>query len=180
MKILRTVFVSFFMCFIMLSFSQCCTTKHTSKQDNTNKMGDLQKNPSFELDSTYFQKWVAGVQGGGSGIHLYISVLTNKNQVVFDSAYFRGYKAKIEISKMGYIASFKTELNQKEDIIMTNKNHGEFGNKSPLNETYFPFKLNQNECVISYIEDHTKKYFKIENLIEKSMEQYPSAPPKQP
>jgi len=180
MKMLKTIIVSFFMCFIMLSFSQCCTTKQANNQETSNKMETLQEKPSFTLDSTYYQKWVAGVQGGGSGIHMYITVLSNKNHVVLDSAFFRGYKAKIEVSKMSYIAHFKTELNQKEDMIMTDKDQGEFGNKSPLKATDSSFKLTENECVISYIEDNTTKYFKIENLIEKPMEQYPSAPPKQP
>ncbi|WP_203460467.1 hypothetical protein [Lacinutrix sp. WUR7] len=38
----------------------------------------------------------------------------------------------------------------------------------------FPFQLKGNECVIIYIEDSTTKYYKIEDLIEKPRDEYPS------
>ena len=165
------------MLFFMASFSNCSSAKKTNSE--TNKLGtqDFQEKPSFTLDKTYYQYWVAGVKGGGSGIHMYVSVLTNKKNVVFDSVYFRGMQSKLELSKMGYIASFKTEANQKEDVIMSNEKKAEYGNKMPSKQN-FPFQLKDTECVISYIEDTITKYSKIENLIEKPRDQYPSAPPK--
>ncbi|TYA52252.1 hypothetical protein [Formosa maritima] len=140
----------------------------------------LQETASFELGQVTFQKWIAGVQGGGSGYHMLINVISNKNNVKFDSIYFRDYKANIEIGKINYVANIKTDLNQRDDIIMNNNGQDEFGNKTPLKENNFPFKLAENECVISYIEKETTKYIKVENLIEKPKEEYPSAPPKQP
>jgi hypothetical protein len=140
----------------------------------------LQEQASFEIGEVTYQTWVAGVQGGGSGIHMLINVVSNKNNVVFDSVYFKGYKAKIEIGKINYVASIKTEINQKEDIVMSNNGKDEFGNKPPLKEANFPFKLADDECVISYIEKNTTKYYKVKNLIKKPSEEYPSAPPRQP
>lgn len=153
---------------ILICFTQCSSAQK------------LQENASFELGQVTFQNWVAGVQGGGSGYHMLINVISNKNNVDFDSIYFRGYKAKIEIGKINYVAGIKTEINQREDIIMSNNGNDEFGNKARFKDANFPFKLKDNECVISYIEKSTIKYYKVKNLIKKPSEEYPSAPPRQP
>ncbi|MFL0352929.1 hypothetical protein [Xanthomarina sp. GH4-25] len=159
-----------FMAVILISFTQCSSAQKLQ----------LQENVSFELGQVTFQRWVAGVQGGGSGIHMLINVVSNKNNVIFDSVYFRGYQTKIEIGKIDYIANFKTDLNQREDLIMSENGKEEFGNESPIKEANFPFKIADNECVISYLEKGTTKYLKVNNLVEKPKEDYPSAPPKQP
>jgi len=168
MKIQNQVLSFIFISVIILSFTQCSSAQK------------LEEKASFELGQVMFQNWVAGVQGGGSGIYMLIHVVSNKNNVVFDSIYFRGYKAEIEIGKMGYVANIKTEINQREDIIMSNNGQDEFGNKPPLKDSNFPFNLAENECVISYIEKDITKYLKVNNLVEKPREEYPSAPPKQP
>ena len=82
---------------------------------------------------------------------------------------------KVEISKMGYIASFKTKSNQKEDIVMSNNKNAEYGNQIPTKQD-FPFDLKDNEAVISYTENATLKYLLIKNIKEKSRIEYPSAP----
>ena len=154
--------------FILISFTHCSSAQK------------LQEKVSFKLGEVSYQKWIAGVQGGGSGYHMLIHVISNKNNVIFDSIFFRGYRAKIEIGKIAYVAQIKTEINQREDLIMSHNGHDEFGNKTPLKAPDFPFKLQHDACVISYIENHTTKYYKVENLLEKPKEEYPSAPPKQP
>ena len=139
-------------------------------------MQDFQDKTSFVLNESYYKHWVAGVKGGGSGITLFFSIKNNNKNVEFDSAYFRGMQTKLDFKKTGYAANFKTKANQKEDVIMSNDKNAEFGNQLP-SKADFPFQLKDNECVISYIEDNTTKYFKIENIIEKPRDQYPSAPP---
>jgi hypothetical protein len=168
MKIQKQFFGFISVIGIILCFTQCSSAQK------------LQEEASFLLGEVSYQTWVAGVQGGGSGIHMLINVVSNRNNVDFDSVYFRGYKAKIEIGKIGYIAHFKTDINQREDIIMSNNGKDELGNKSPFKEANSPFELTEDECVISYIEKNTTKYFKVKNLVKKPSEEYPSAPPKQP
>lgn len=170
MKNKKQFFGFILMVAILFSFTQCSSAQKLQLQEKT----------SFELGEVSFQKWIAGVQGGGSGYHFLINVVSNKNNVVFDSVYFREYQAKIEIGKIGYVANIKTEINQREDIIMSNNGKEEYGNKSRLKTANFPFKLTENECVISYIENGITKYLKVKNLVEKPREEHPSVPPKQP
>ncbi|WP_152971446.1 hypothetical protein [Lacinutrix algicola] len=177
MKYLKT-FTVLTMFFVMLtSFTQCSSSKTINDLKHDQQVLKLEEDASFTLSDTYFQSWVSGVKGGGSGIHMYINVITISNNVLFDSVYFRGLKAKVEISKMGYIASFTTKANQKQDIVMSNNKNAEYGNQIPTKQD-FPFELKDNEAVISYWENATSKYLLIKNIKEKSKIEYPSAPPR--
>lgn len=129
----------------------------------------LQKEATFKTDNAYYQKWVAGVKGGGSGINVFIPVTTKVEDVKLDSLFFRGHKVALQTKPNNatlYIGYITTDANQKEGFTS--------------NKVKLPFELNDNEAVVSYIENNTTKYIKIENLVEKQMEQYPSAPPKKP
>ncbi|WP_397364246.1 hypothetical protein [Olleya sp. R77988] len=127
----------------------------------------LQKEASFKTDKAYYQSWVAGVRGGGSGINVFIPVTSELNDLKLDSLYFRGQKVALTTKPNNpnlFIGRILTKGNQKEDYTSeTDK---------------IPFDLNPNDAVISYTENGTIKYFKIENLVEKQAQQYPSAPPR--
>lgn len=129
----------------------------------------LQENVSFKVEQPYFQKWVAGVKNGGSGINIFIPVTNLKTNITLDSLYFRGHKVLLETKPNNpnlFIGRILTEANQNEDF-------------SPKTEAEIPFDLKENEAVIIYTENDKKKYYKIENIKEKQAEYFPSTPPKQ-
>jgi len=148
-------FIKFFSLSILsgLFFMQCSTAQK------------LEQNAAFKTDKAYYQKWVAGVKGGGSGINVFIPVNT---QFKLDSLYFRGQKVALQTKPNSpnlYIGRILTEANQKETL-----------EKNTNDST---FELKQNEAVVSYLDNGTIKYLKIDSVPEKKMEHYPSAPPKQ-
>lgn len=162
---------------ILLLFTTIVLCNCKSAQNENSPISlKLEEKPSFQLGQVYFQKWIAGVQGGGSGIHFYMMIETNLNHVVFDSVYFKGQKAKLKIGKTGYLASFTTRLNQKENMVMDGDSKQEYGNELPQNYKSFPFQLHDNECVIQYTEKGITKFYKVEKVVEKQTEYYPSAP----
>lgn len=165
MKFKLTLYALSFL-FFTTSLTQCSS----SKTNNNHGFVEFETKTSVVLGDVFFQKWIAGVQGGGSGYHLYMIVKENKKQVVFDSAYFRGLKAKLTPAKIGYIASFKSALNQKSDIKMSGDSLDEYGN-------IFAHQLESNECVISYYEKDKIKFLKLDSIIEKQAEYYPIRPP---
>lgn len=127
----------------------------------------LQKNTAFETSPVYFQKWVAGVKGGGSGINVFIPITTELKGVTLDSLYFRGNRVALQTKPSSpklYIGRIIGNTNQKE------------GYKS--NGDKISFDLKDNEAVVSYSEEGKVKYFKIENISEKPMQQFPTAPPR--
>jgi len=149
----------------MASFSQCSSTKQ------------LQEKSPMALDQVYCQKWVAGIQGGGSGLNIFIPI--KENTVQFDSVYFRGRSVKLEFreKEMIYIGRFISAFNQKKDMIMSSEPNAEYGNQVPTEPVKIPFELKDNECVISYIKEGQSMYFKIDNVVEKEMIPMPSASP---
>ena len=60
---------------------------------------------------------------------------------------------------------------------MSSDPKAEYGNKVPELPKKTPFNLEDNECVISYKQDHVLKYYKISNIIKKERRLYPSAKP---
>jgi hypothetical protein len=148
---------------------------HCSSSKNHSEIS-FEKTSPITIEKPYYQSWIAGIQGGGSGINLYLPV--QNKELKLDSAYFRGMIAKVQSINLGYVSYFKTALNQNEDIIISSELDAEYGNQLPEKKYEFPFILKENECVISFREDNKIKYFKIENLFEMPSQQYPSASPK--
>ncbi|NND25682.1 MAG: hypothetical protein HKO00_06630 [Flavobacteriaceae bacterium] len=164
MEKLKSISFSLLMLFVMASFSQCSSTKQ------------LQEKAPMAIEQVYCQQWVAGIEGGGSGINIFIPV--ESKHVVLDSVYFRGRSAKLETKEgeLLFVGRFKTALNQPKDMVFSNEPNAEYGNRVQIPEK-IPFELKDNECVISYRDGDKTKYFKIDNVVEKEMIAYPSAPP---
>jgi hypothetical protein len=145
--------------------SQCTSTRK------------VQTNMPLEIGKAYYQNWIAGIEGGGSGINLYIPITSNVNHIELDSVYFQNKVTKLELTnKKLAIGHFKTNPNQKKDIIMSNEPYAEYGNQVPGFDKKIPFELKGNQCVISYIERSKTKYFMIDSIIKKQLLAYPSRP----
>ncbi|MCB4807342.1 hypothetical protein LG651_03695 [Tamlana sp. 62-3] len=164
MNLLKQTFSAVILMLITMSFSQCAST-------NT-----LEKKPSITLKQVYYERWVAGVKGGGSGVNLFIPIQSNTNKSVLDSVYFQGKGAKLEmINQELVVGRFKTEANRsKEDIIMSNEAYAEYGQNKSMYTPKMPFELEENECVISYLENGIKKYFKVGDVVFKKSRPIPS------
>lgn len=166
MKIIKNSLATVLLFVAVVSFSQCSSTKN------------LQDKAPAKFGQVYCQKWVAGIQGGGAGLNIFIP--TEDTSIILDSVYFRGKAAKLEVQYQKgkiFIGRFISDFNKKKDIIMSNEPKAEFGNEMPKVPQTIPFKLKDNECVISYKDGKTIKYFKIDNVVEKELIPYPSAPP---
>jgi hypothetical protein len=167
MKALKYIISIALLSFVILGFSQCSTTK------------ELQEKAPTTIGKVYVQKWVAGIEEGGSGLYIFIPV--SDASITLDSVYFRGRATKLSVkyqNKNMYVGNFINPSKQKHDIIMSGDPKAEYGNKSPILEKQkpIPFELKDDECVISYIEGKKTKYFKIGNIVEKQLIPYPSAP----
>lgn len=157
---------------LTLGFSQCRTAKDTMNIAKTIELSEVSKTQA------YYQEWVAGVRGGGSGVDLHIdkSVVMNKELI---TAYFRGKSVKFDPLTQNstvYIARFKGVANQLYDINMEADAINEYGNKSPIKKDSIPFNLGKNDAVVSYLESNTLKFVKLINIPEKEKLAYPSAP----
>jgi len=161
MKLLRSVLSLLLLPFVLVSLLQCSSVKK------------LQNNVPFKIGKVYYQDWVSGVQGGGSGTNLFIQILSNPSNVVLDSACFMEKIVKLEFKNDStFIGRFKKETNQKRDIIMSNEPYAEYGNQVPKIRKKTFFDLNTDECIISYNIKNKIGYFKIDNVVKKESIQY--------
>jgi len=165
MKSIKHILPIIVMLLLTASFLQCSTAQK------------LQKNAPIELGQVYAQKWVSGVKGNGSGINVFIPV--KDTLVVLDSMFFRGQKVKLEFKNGNqpfYIGRFRTNLNQKQDIILSSNMKEEAKNKLPILKENMPFEFNDDECVIIYQKENQTLYYKISNIKMEQPIHYPSAP----
>ena len=165
MKAIKKIISVTLLSFVILGFSQCSSVKK------------LQAEAPLTIGKVYYQKWVAGIQGGGSGLNIFIPA--KDTSIVLDSVYFRGKAVKLETKpqdKSIYIGRFISKFNQKHDIVMSSDSTAEYGNKLPIVDEHIPFELAPNECVVSYIDGNKIKYFKIDNVVEKESIHFPMAP----
>ena len=167
MKSIKRILSFILMLMLMASFSQCSTTQK------------LQSKAPVQFGDVYYQVLTAGVQGGGSGLNIFIQV--RDNSVVFDSVFFREQGTKLVVSPQEnglYIGRFQTETNQAKTIILSSDPKEEYANKMPEKKEKIPFQLNDDECVVSYKIESQVLYYKISNVVQKEPLNYPNAPQK--
>ena len=163
MKLLKHIVLSCSLFLMVVIFVSCVSTKKT--KDNT----------PFKIADAYYQSWSAGVRGGGSGTNVFIKMGANPKGIVLDSIYFLGKRAKLTSQKEAglYIARFPSKINKKRDIIMSNEPFEEYGENIIDIPEKIPFELKENECVVTYNENQTIKYYKIDEVLKKQTSQYP-------
>lgn len=130
-----------------------------------------QKKAIQETLQTFYETWVAGVRGGGSGINFYVDLKTPLSKdIELKKVIFRGYEVPFEkIDDLHFIARIKTEGNQQ-------KFDGDNSQiyTSPKNA----LTLGQNEAILLFSEKAKEFNVKIKQVTEKPMLEYPSAKPK--
>jgi len=135
----------------------------------------LQETFPVAIKEVYYQRWVGGVRGGGSGTGFYISFEKQlPKDIVLNKLYFRGQKDSLRlIDETNYIASFRGTSNWQRG------NQEIVTDDVPLKQkSEAPFEIKDDEALIEYTQNKTKKYYKIANVSEKEMLAYPSARPR--
>ena len=147
----------------------------------------LQSHPPFTVEGPTCQKWTGGMENSGSGLEVRIPITyVNKESIAVQQLFFRGEITDLTIEIINKerfaVGKFSNEKLQKPDIIMHADPKKEFGNQPPIlkseEKIEFPFELNEDEAVISYIDKQgtTIKYTKISGIKELQPLIYSSKP----
>ncbi|MFT6127257.1 MAG: hypothetical protein ACJAVA_001744 [Flavobacteriaceae bacterium] len=166
MKRVKYIFGLIGISFIILSFSNCGSSK---SMDSEYKLVEV---PPFVISKIFSQKWAAGAQEGGSGTNIQITFENLNEEVEIKNIYFRDQITKANGSKNEYTGAINNKL--RDGIIMDSDPVKEANNTPPIK---FPFQLSYNDVVISYMNNGNLAYFKIENIEEKPMLAYPQGNP---
>lgn len=137
---------------IVLGFLNCSSSR------------ELQHSIPLKIGESYYQYDKTDL----SVINLYIPITSNSNNIKLDSVYFREQQSKLELIENNlFVAHFKIATSLKKDIIMSSDPYAEYGNTVPKLTKKARFKLQENECIISFKDKSKTKYFKIEGLTKK-------------
>ena len=131
---------------------------------------------NFDGGDSYYQKWVAGVQGGGSGVNVFFDFTDIPQEIKLHQAFFQGMVTTIEKENDSYVASFKTDLNNERDLVMSNDPVEEMVNTPSVNED-FMYPLAPFEVGITYMYKGALQFAKISNIKEKESIPLPSQRP---
>ncbi|MCK0114462.1 hypothetical protein [Gelidibacter sp. F63206] len=133
----------------------------------------MDKNAPSIIGEAYVESWTSEDGSGDSGYNLYIPMHSQENQdMLLDSVYFRNQIVKLdrksEDSNILYVGVFKNFKKSNDDMIISSNPLDEMANKPPRVPQKIPFKIENTECIVSYKFKGDTRYFKIENIKEKS------------
>lgn len=156
--------------FFSLSMLSCNFTKEVSNNENEIKSNKFSQKDVLVVEEVYYQKWVAGIKGGGSGINFHVILKEPlKEGVILEKVQFETYEGQfIKQSETEYVANIKTNLN---DLVLDEDPKKEYGNKAPL------INLKPKEANLFYKVSGKATIKNLENVQEKQMMAYPSMKP---
>ena len=127
----------------------------------------------FTVTKAVCQTWVGGREESGHGTDVTLSLEgLDQSGVHLQQLFFRGRVGDLSVSSSeGRMIATCNFLDSEKDITMHSDPTKEVGNQPPRmkskEELEFPFELDTNEAVISYVEGDTVKYFKITEVADK-------------
>ncbi|WP_420552051.1 hypothetical protein [Tenacibaculum aiptasiae] len=140
---------------LAFTFTQCASMK-------------MDSNPPFSVKSATYTHITGGLPGNNT-LNLIIE-FTSEDSVNFEKVFFQNRSTKAVIEKKQnkqYIAArYNTSSDQdRKDLVLHANPKEEHGNTANTkSEKDFPFKLKENEAIITYKIGNKTHYYKIENI----------------
>lgn len=143
----------------------------------------LQTEVPFEIGTASVQEWLGGKEESGTGYLVSVPVFAITKDVNFQEMYYQGQIAQVTTETNSDGITVKANFvhaSHKPDLIMHADPKKEVGNQPPsLQEDpnmEFPFELEPQEAVLSYIVKNRIKYVKISGIKEKEALIYSTKP----
>ncbi|MGY8914440.1 MAG: hypothetical protein ACKVJF_05065 [Flavobacteriales bacterium] len=143
----------------------------------------LQTEVPFDIGMATVQEWMGGKEESGTGYLVTVPILTITKDVSFQEIYYHGQVAQVTADTNGEGFMVKgnfVRASHKSDLIMHADSKKEVGNQPPSMQEGpikdFPFDLEPEEAVLSYIVKNRVKYVKISGIKEKTPLIYSSKP----
>jgi len=118
----------------------------------------------FKVKPVSFQEWYAGIKVGGTGINIFVPITDLTENIEIYRVYFRNLTEELSEKDGKYYAILKN----------TSKNYTFRKSEAPAD---YPFRLKDDECVVSYVENGITKYLKIATVNEFAGVYYENGPP---
>lgn len=160
------------LCILLFSFFSfsCNCEKKIIEQTNKEFLSQ-----DFPISEIYYQSWVAGIRGGGSGINVHLTFKEKlPSNVLLKSMQLLHYTTfEIDIMENSqYIGRIKTERNQ---LNLDENPVDEYGNEVPVKKDN---SLKEGQVLLTFEKDGKEFTRLIENVKQVEMLAYPSAKPR--
>ena len=160
------------LCILLFSFFSfsCNCEKKIIEQTNKEFLSQ-----DFPISEIYYQSWVAGIRGGGSGINVHLTFKEKlPSNVLLKSMQLLHYTTfEIDIMENSqYIGRIKTERNQ---FNLDENPVDEYGNEVPVKKDN---SLKEGQVLLTFEKDGKEFTRLIENVKQVEMLAYPSAKPR--
>lgn len=138
----------------------------------------FEEQSALDFSESYYQRWTAGVKGGGSGINIYLTLKSDVNldseNIQIEGIYFKEFYTELQFyPPTKFQGAIKTKANSKDAFELLQGGSVDKDSTEDVkekNET--PFQLENDEAVISYKEKGVQKYVKI-TLVKKDLMNQP-------
>ncbi len=152
---------------IMASFSQCGNAQYSLEKSMPS---------AINLEKAYYQVIPPGIREGDTHVTVVVPI-TEGSEVVLDSVFFRGQRAKFEEKEGTYTATLIEPSKEKYALEGRVGEPNQQTSEQEAKKEAIPFDLEPNECVLSYREAGALKYVKIDQIAAKPLKYpYPMAP----
>jgi len=159
MKNIKTISLILALPLVLISFAQCAS----------NKSFKLQKTAPFAIKQAISQNYLGGRQGNKGEK---ITIVLSDSDIVLDSLFYKNRKLKLQRNTEGDFTC-KLSFSTGKHHTMHENPQEEYGNKAPVMDYKTPFKLTENEAVVSYLKNDITYYYKIGNLTKGKVIIYP-------
>lgn len=156
-----------------LSVTSCKCQEQTRNTTN-GKENKMAQEENIQFEGVYFQKWVAGIQGGGAGITVYLNLKNPLDKAVtFTKLQLKVYETTTieKIDDLHYIARINTHTN---DLNLEEDPKKEYGNEIPPKSGV---NLKEGQVKIFFTKKGKTHFQLVEDVQEKEMLAYPSMRP---
>lgn len=162
----------------------CSLIVATTVLSSCSSQKNLVNTAPFEIGQGFCQEWIGGKEASGRGLMVKIPVSEIEGYKI-NTLFFRGQQSYVKIETEAGQKFVVANLEQQssrapQDMIVHGDAKEEFGNKPSKNgikeKLAFPFTLEADEAVLSYIKKNTIKYVKVVGVKEKPALIYSSKP----
>lgn len=152
--------------FIIIAILSCSSQKETYKT------------LPYEVESTYFQRWIGGQEltGSGTNFHLKLKKPLPENTTI-KKIFFQNKESDVtQENETTFTSRFYTKPQDKA-LILDEDSTKEYGNKAP--EIIRPeFKLQNNEAMLEFHIGNKIQHYKLVDIKEKELIAYPATRPR--
>lgn len=139
------------------------------------KSSQFEKNAPFKLTKATYYNWV-GEQPDVKGTNIEILGTILAENIDYQYIYFQSKKEKLYVKKRegsNFLLTANINTANRNELYLQADAKKEYGNQLPNLKNDFPFKLKDNEAIISYLQNGKEKLYKISEFIKEKDVFYP-------